>query len=104
MKKIKALKFSLRITGLALLAACATPTQTRLSDGTLVYQIDCDPSALGMNYCFDRAGKTCGAAGYTIVDQDGQMISRDDATDMAAEARVKAYVADQNSILVRCGM
>ena len=103
MKQIKAMKFSLNISGLALLAACATPTQTTLSDGTVAYRIDCDPSAAGMNYCFERAGKSCGAAGYTIVDEEGQMISRGDAADSATEGRVKAYVIDQNSILIKCG-
>ncbi len=95
-------RISLTLSLLAL-AACAAPTQTTLSDGTMALRIDCDGTIGGMNYCLERAGKSCGAAGYTIVDQDGRTISSSAscATDM--EACVKADKTDQNQILVRCG-
>ena len=87
---------------LALLAACAGPSQTTLPDGSVAYRIDCDGSAAGMNYCFERAGKSCGAAGYVIVDEDGQTISDSTAADSDAGALVREYAAGQNSILVSC--
>lgn len=88
---------------LLVLAACAAPTQTTLSDGTVAFRIDCDGAVGGMNYCLERAGKSCGAAGYTIVDEDGRTISSSAACGTDIDACVKLYETDQNSILVRCG-
>jgi len=96
-------KFGLTIGALTLLAACAGPTQTTLSDGTAAYRIECDGTASGLNYCFERAGKSCGAAGYAIVDQNGQMIAEGDLAGSNTESLIREYAADQNSILVRCG-
>lgn len=102
MNAIKATKVGCIISTLMLFAACTAPSQTTLSDGTVAYRIDCDGTASGMTYCFERAGKSCGAAGYVIVDQDGRVLSQGDAADMEMDARIKAYESDQNSILVRC--
>lgn len=88
---------------LLVLAACAAPTQTTLSDGTVAIRIDCDASIGGMNYCLERAGKSCGAAGYRIVDQDGRTISSSAACGKDIDACIKVFETDQNSILVRCG-
>ena len=105
MSQIKAAQFGTAISFLALLAACATPTQTTLSDGTVAYRIDCDVTDRGLNYCFERAGKSCGAAGYTVVDQEGRVIVKSDAGDPDNAAVVRAYDTGQNtrSILVRGG-
>lgn len=103
MDQIMAMKFGLTICAFTLLAACAAPTQTTLSDGTVAYRIECDGTAAGLNYCFERAGKSCGAVGYTIVGQDGQTISDGDVGDSNAASLVREYATDQNSILVKCG-
>lgn len=103
MTQIRATQFSIIICLLALLTACATQTQTTLSDGTVAYRMDCDGTAGGLNYCFERAGKSCGAAGYTIVDRDGRTISTSRVADSDMETLVRVYKTDQNSILVRCG-
>jgi len=103
MDHVSGMKFGLTIGALTLLAACAAPTQTTLSDGTVATRIDCDGTASGLNYCFERAGKSCGAAGYTIVDQDGTVISESDVAGSGAGSLVKEYATDQNSILVKCG-
>jgi hypothetical protein len=103
MHKIKVLRLGVTISGLALLAACAAPAQTTLSDGTAAFRIDCEDRAGGLNYCFERAGKSCGSAGYTIVDTDGRTLSDSDVVDSELDALARAYEADQNSVLVRCG-
>ena len=103
MNQNKSKQFGLTISTLVLLAACASPTETMLSDGTVALRIDCDSTAGGMNYCLERAGKSCAAAGYTIVDQDGQVVSGSNASDLDMKDIVKAYETDRNSILVRCG-
>lgn len=102
MNKISATKFGLAASLIALFTACAAPSQTTLPDGTVAIQIECDGTASGMNYCFERAGKSCGAAGYTIVDQGGRTLSVSGVADSNAEALVRAYATDSNSILVRC--
>lgn len=102
MKLINATKLGFTIAALALFAACAAPSQTLLPDGTVAYRIDCDGTAAGMNYCFERAGKSCGAAGYVIVDQDGRTLSQSAAADTDMDALVRIYESDQNSILFRC--
>lgn len=103
MHQIRTSRLGLTISGLALLAACATPPQTTLSDGTVAFRIDCESRTGGLNYCFERAGKSCGAAGFSLVDPDGRMLSDSDVVDSNLEALARAYDADQNSVLIRCG-
>ena len=91
------------MSAIALLTACGAPSQTTLPDGTAALRIDCDGTAGGMNYCFERAGKSCGEAGYTIVGSDGQMLSGSAVAASDMEALVRAYDTDKNSVLVRCG-
>ena len=88
----------------ALLAACATPTTTtQLPDGTYAYRIDCGGSALGLNYCLEKAGKSCGAKGYTIVDERGNTVSSSVDLEDDPQALFKDWEGDRNSILIRCG-
>ncbi len=87
---------------IALLSACATPLETTLADGSVAYRIDCS-SARGLNYCFEKAGKSCGAEGYSIVGRGGELISSSNAASSEQEARVLAYQSNRTSILVRCG-
>lgn len=87
----------------ALLAACAGPSEVRLSDGTMAYRISCDGTSAGLNYCFERAGKSCGAAGYSVVDSNGAVIATSAVASQDAEALVRDYSSVQNSLLIRCG-
>lgn len=100
-KRIRLFLFPVIIV--ALMTACAGPSQVRLADGTLAYRIDCDGTAAGLNYCFERAGKSCGAEGYSIVGQDGAVIASSNVASQDAEALVRAYRSDQNSMLIKCG-
>lgn len=87
-----------------MLAACAGgPSQVTLSDRTIATRISCDGIPRGLNYCFERAGKSCGAEGYTIVDQDGMAIGKSDVADAGTEALVRQYAEDASSILIKCG-
>lgn len=91
------------VSAAVLLAACAGPSQVTLADGSVAYRISCDGTAVGMNYCFERAGKSCGADGYTVVDQDGRTISTSAVAEQDTEALVRSFSTDQNSMLVKCG-
>lgn len=86
-----------------LLVACAGPGEVRLADGTMAYRIDCDGTAAGLNYCFERAGKSCGAEGYSIVDSNGAVIATSAVADQDADALVRDYSTVQNSMLIKCG-
>lgn len=87
----------------ALLAACAGPAQTQLPDGSYAYRIDCGGSARGLNYCLEKAGKSCGAEGYTIVDEYGTTVSSSVDLDDDPQALFKDWEGDRNSMLIRCG-
>ena len=84
-----------------LLSACAGPAQTTLADGTVAYRIDCASSAAGMNYCFEKAGKSCGANGYQIIGRDGQVLGDSEAASDNAKV-ITAWQTDRNSIYIRC--
>lgn len=102
MKSITAIKSGLTIALLALFAACASPSHITLPDGTQAYRIDCDGVNNGMNTCFERAGKSCGADGYMILDKEGRTLSQSDVADTDVDATVKTYATDYNSILSGC--
>ena len=99
----RTLKLGLLVSAAAALGACASPTETTLADGTTALLIDCGGSTRGMNYCFEKAGKSCGADGYSIVGQDGRVIATGDAADTDPAAVVRNFDAETNNILVKCG-
>ncbi len=103
MNRLEAAKFGLTATTLLLLAGCAASPVTTLPDGSVAYRVDCDGSARGMNLCFEKAGKSCGAAGYTIVDADGRRISGSEIADYDMQTIVRSYASDSSSILIKCG-
>lgn len=86
-----------------LLAGCAAPRTATLPDGTFAYRIDCDGTARGLNYCLEKAGKSCGARGYRIVTPEGETVTSSAAVEGDAQALFKDYAADRNSILIQCG-
>ena len=85
-----------------LLSACAGPAQTTLADGSVAYKIDCAANAAGMNYCFEKAGKSCGADGYLIVGRDGQILGKGEAAASENVKVVAAWQTDRNSIYIKC--
>ena len=99
------LSLGIAVCALSLLAACASqgPATTTLPDGSLAYRIDCGQGSGGMNFCFEKAGKSCGADGYTIVRPDGTFVSSSRANESERAVRVRQNQADRNSILITCG-
>jgi len=91
------------VPALIMLSACGVPAQTTLPDGSYAYRIDCGNASGGLNYCFEKAGKSCGAAGYSIVSRDGQLISSSTAAESERQVRVEAYQSNAKSILIKCG-
>ncbi|MEO0617207.1 MAG: hypothetical protein AAFY69_13845 [Pseudomonadota bacterium] len=93
----------LALVAVCVVAGCAAPRTATLPDGTFAYRIDCDGNARGLNLCLEKAGKSCGARGYTIVTAEGRKISTSDAVDDGAQALFKDFEGDRNSILIQCG-
>jgi hypothetical protein len=101
MHKVRTIAFF--VVALAGLTGCATPDIVRLADGSLVYRIDCAGSASGLNYCYGRAGKTCGAEGFSVVDETGRVLSIGGGSTTTQDEQVMLHAADKNSLLVKCG-
>lgn len=101
----KALRGVPVVSVLALLGACAAsaPSVVTLPDGSVAYRIDCGGSAVGLNYCFEQAGKSCGAEGYSIVSPDGRVLSTSEVAAADPESLTVAFSTDTNVIYVKCG-
>ena len=103
MKLVTLTRTILAAGSLVILGGCATPAPTTLSDGTTATRIACEGTGRGLNYCFERAGKSCGAEGYTILDDSGRVIGKSDVADAGTDRLVRQYAEDQSGILIRCG-
>lgn len=103
MNKGMLIKASLSALSLAILAGCAGSTQTTLADGTMAQRIECDGTARGLNFCFELAGKSCGAEGYTILNEAGETIGKSDYADAGSDRLIRQQAESENSILIRCG-
>ncbi|MGH8123711.1 MAG: hypothetical protein ACREPT_13170 [Rudaea sp.] len=80
------------------MSACAIVNETYMPDGSKGYSISCDGAAVGINVCFEKAGNLCGAAGYDVIDREGQIVPFG-----VASANVATYGAfNTKSIMVRC--
>lgn len=90
---------------LAILGACASgPSEVTLPDGSLATRIDCGGSTVGLNYCFEQAGKSCGAEGYKIVDPaNGIVLSTSDLAAADPDSFTVAFSTDTKSIFIQCG-
>lgn len=62
------------ITLLALLAlvGCASSKTTYLPDGRAGYSLDCSGTARNWGMCYEKAGELCGAAGYDVIQRNGE--------------------------------
>jgi len=56
------------------ISACAMVNETYMPDGSKGYSISCDGAAVGINVCFEKAGNLCGAAGYDLINREGQTV------------------------------
>lgn len=90
---------------LAAIGACASaPSQVTLPDGSLATRIDCGGSTVGLNYCFEQAGKSCGAEGYSIVDPaTGAVLSTSELAAADPDAFTVAFSTDTKRIFIKCG-
>ena len=85
----------------AALSGCATPEQTTtLEDGSMAFTIECDGTARGLNACLERAGRSCGATGYVLVDNTGRRVA--DSTSESGETLIKDFSGDRNGIMFQC--
>ena len=104
MKKTRVLAFGLSLMALAVAAGCASQSATtRLPDGQVATRIDCGRNAGGLNFCFEQAGKSCGAEGYRIVTREGRVVSTGSAAEDDSTVVTNWEGYNKNSILILCG-
>ncbi len=104
MKKNRVLAFGLSLIALATAVGCAPQSATtRLPDGQIATRIDCGRNSGGLNFCFEQAGKSCGAEGYRIVTLDGRVVSTGGAAEKDSTVVTNWEGYNKNSILILCG-
>ncbi len=96
------LLFSLLASAM-LTTACSSQRTTTLPDGTVATRIDCTSSTSGLNFCFEKAGKSCGAEGYTIVSPQGEVLGSSAVAGTEPAALVRGFDGNAASILIKCG-
>lgn len=58
----------------AMLQGCVTSREVFLADGTKGHNINCSGSGLNYSYCLEKAGEICGARGYHLLNQQGDVV------------------------------
>ncbi|MBL8496305.1 hypothetical protein ABF87_07930 [Nitrosomonas sp. JL21] len=68
--------FCIFIIGAAVLQGCAAPSSREvfLADGTKGYNINCSGSGMNYSNCLEKAGEVCGARGYYLLNQQGNIV------------------------------
>ncbi len=89
---------------MTLLSGCVTSKEIFLADGTRGHNINC--SGAGKNYsnCLEKAGEICGARGYHILDQAGNIVSFSGALrELNASPRTASvgYISQSGSVINR---
>lgn len=62
------------IVFVAALQGCATSREVFLADGTKGYNINCSGSGRNYSNCLEKAGDVCGAKGYHLLNQKGDVV------------------------------
>jgi len=98
MKSIIALALALVLVA----AGCATSSQTHLPSGKVGHVVKCPGTANDWGSCFSKAGEICGAKGYDIVNQSGQVtpMAVFNATNNQANAFAGAMVS--RTLMIQC--
>jgi len=94
-----------------LAAGCTTVKPVTLSDGSQGHAISCGGTAQSMGDCMEKAGEICGAAGYTVMAQNGSstpvMLSNGSfqaSPQFSSGGMMATYGAIvQRSLFVKCG-
>ncbi|HEY0731535.1 MAG TPA: hypothetical protein VGD33_03865, partial [Chitinophagaceae bacterium] len=59
---------------LIVLQGCVTSKEIFLADGTKGHNINCSGSGMNYSNCLEKAGEICGARGYHILNQQGEVV------------------------------
>jgi len=82
----------------ALLTGCVSSSQTYTSDGAAGYTVSCHGAMVTWNSCHSKAGKLCGARGYTI-DSDSRSTGRDTDADILVASENEGVM---RSMVIAC--
>lgn len=86
------------------LQGCATSREVFLADGTKGYNINCSGSGMNYSNCLEKAGEVCGARGYHLLNQQGDVVPFSKAVrEFGANARSASigYLTQSGSIVTR---
>ena len=56
------------------LQGCVSSREVFLADGTRGHNINCSGSGMNYSNCLEKAGEICGARGYHLLNQQGEVI------------------------------
>ncbi|MDE2388755.1 MAG: hypothetical protein KGN35_06680 [Betaproteobacteria bacterium] len=59
---------------ITMLQGCVTSREIFLADGTKGQNINCSGSGMNYSNCLEKAGEICGAHGYHIMNQQGEVV------------------------------
>lgn len=81
---------------------CATTSQTYLPNGKIGHVVKCPGMANDWGSCFSKAGEVCGAKGYDIVNQSGQVIPSAVFTATNNQANAFAGSMVSRTLMIQC--
>ena len=85
------------------LQGCVTSKEIFLADGSRGHNVDCSGSGMNYSNCLDKAGEICGARGYYLLNQQGDVVPFSTAIrEFSASARSSiGYLTHSGSIVKR---
>ena len=94
----------MRYLVILLLAGCVTTNDVYLADGSKGHNIGCGGAVQNMSACLQKAGEICGAAGYQVVNQEGDAVPMSIASanlNANRQAAAGSYVATSGNVVTR---
>lgn len=66
--------FFILIAVVITLQGCVTSREVFLADGTKGHNVNCSGSGMNYSNCLEKAGEICGALGYQLLNQQGNVV------------------------------
>ena len=85
-----------------MLQGCASSREVFLADGTKGHNINCSGSGMNYSNCLEKAGEICGARGYHLLNQQGEVVPFSKAIrEFDARSGSVGYLTQSGSIVTR---
>ncbi|SFF30431.1 hypothetical protein [Nitrosomonas sp. Nm166] len=95
--------FFILIIVVTALQGCVTSREIFLADGTKGHNVNCSGSGMNYSNCLEKAGEICGARGYQLLNQQGDVVPFSTAIrEFSANERSSVgYLTQSGSIVTR---